>query len=457
MAPDIPPELKCMVLENLYDDKRTLSACSVLAQAWQHPARAVLFRSITLRAGRIPTKPHHLFSRLQVPNYEVFTEILPPLLLNAVHDLDMSGLTLSRWGALDYMGEFDREREVDDDEPQWDDDDQPSEEDILWTTLQLDVILRIIDALPKLKALSLSHFMFKSINVHDIAPVRLKKIALHSFAVRGQDDILKFFDALGADEIVLDVFRPMAVGAGQPGPVYTPPGFALASSFEFLGCHRSLRVLQAMQITPPPLTSLAVHIQTLDELHEVDQVLKSVVPSLTRLFLDMCPAFVVGHGYVVMFGKHSLFCINWPSTQNRIGDTINALKALNLASLNKLTHFELGARIGSPGADTDITLQLIGDILLSMARFVPISHLTLHFDFPLRLLESVIDQFWSALGRSPALFAMKSRGLQRVELAVTHSLDGIQQTISASDRKTIKGIMRLDFPSIIDILNISFL
>lgn len=113
--------------------------------------------------------------------------------------------------------------------------------------------------------------------------------------------------------------------------------------------------------------------------------------------------------------------------------------------------------LGYPGAHADITLHLIKTILLSMALSVPISHLGLHFDFPFSLLESVVTQPWTASGLSQSLLLMKNRGLQHVELAIKRSFDGVKQTISESDRETIKGLFSRNLHSTEYILNILFM
>lgn len=437
MAPDIPPELKCMVLENLHDDKRTLSACSVLAQAWQQPARTILFRSVSLRAEHMPTKPHHHFHRAQVPDYESFLDALPASLLHAVHDLEISGKAFpSTREELEDLEEFYGYDEDDEDEADEQDEFyQPPERDISWTTLELHVLMRIIKVLPRLKNLSLSTIVIKFTSIPNMSLLVLQKISLHDFATRGDGDILRFFDALGADEVTLDVFHILAGDDDDQAvtPVYAPAGLALARSLDIYGGEDALRVLQAVQKKPPPLTSLVVHVQTPDELNELYRLLVSVAPSLSRFYLDTYHAFSVAKPFVDLHG-----------------DILIALMAWNLSFLKCLTHFKLGVRLGYPGAGTQEILLLVTTVLASLPPST--SHITLHFDFPFFLPEFVAGQSWSVLEQG----LRGLQGLQSLQLTITHSLDGDRHEISDNHQEAVEAALRAEFASIKDALTISF-
>lgn len=298
MAPELPVELKYMILDYLRGDKRSISTCSMLSQTWQYPARTLLFHSVSLRVENVPTKPHHRFPRAQVPDYDAFVKTIPSYLRHAVRSLTMSGKALPRArGTLKNLVEFYGY----DDEAGGD----KAEEDMaflieiqesLWTTLRLDVVLRTVQGLPLLQTLSLSDFVLKPTEVSDAPLVALESITLRSVATRGEDDILRLFDALGADEITLDVFS-MYKGGKSPGVVQDPLGLVLTRSLDI--CHGALRLSQAVY-NLAPLTCLTVSIRTTSELKGLKRVLSCVAPNLKRFALNLYDAFRVTSPYASM-------------------------------------------------------------------------------------------------------------------------------------------------------------
>lgn len=290
-----------MVINNLADDKRALSSCSTVCRSWQPTARTLLFRSVRLdaKSDKLPTKPHPEFKGIQLPDFEAFGEYFAssPAILSAVHDLQISGIDLPADRAEFF--ELEEFYPVDSDD-EGDEESGEVEPSTSWTTLDSEVLRRVLRKLPRLKSLTLHSLVFLPTKPTEDHLYPLDSLLLDNAGTRF-GGIFPVFDVVSPIRAKLRCFTLGVVTEPHPLPL----GLETVTELDILGDPTAGSILGALGAlkSPANITSFAIHVRDIFELMMLRKLLPVFGPTLKHLELDLHRAFNAGKPFTTLPGE----------------------------------------------------------------------------------------------------------------------------------------------------------
>ncbi|EKM61330.1 uncharacterized protein PHACADRAFT_168768 [Phanerochaete carnosa HHB-10118-sp] len=277
---DLPAELLHEIFEHLWEDKVSLSSCTLVCKEWSDYSRPALFREITVAPELVPEMPHPEYPELEIPDWTDLARRFDgaPHLAAHVQILHVEGGELPMERSM--LDEFDEvECEVREDGTK-------IAVSLNYCFVDLAALLALAQALPGLTKVTLDTLIVKSVALPHHQPALIETLEMNDVGtVKGETPFIIF--APDANKIWPESFpfEPSVPTCkwtirGEPNGVPIIRGLAASS----LG----------------RLTSLVVDLRDEYDLLALNAAFKSFGPQFKELTLDLWDATWVARPHVVV-------------------------------------------------------------------------------------------------------------------------------------------------------------
>lgn len=284
----VPQELVDAIIDYLWDEKNTLSACSLVSKSWSPRARRLLFRTLQLFSEAIPQKPYEECPNVEVPDWARFISDFTSMYAVAglVENLEVFGTALpAEVEDLDVLDEIFFG---------CDSDGESDPMGVSYVLLPLDTLLSMILPLPNLRRVFLQNLVLKPTPLSlRVEPKGLHSVALERVGMLDGADVLDVFHVLKPEaNVSLDVFWRPTEDNQEPALTRTQRGLT-AAHWRITAYPDIHPILRGLLDTPfiSHVTSMDIGIRELDELLALSELLRAVGLRLKSLKLNLFHAF----------------------------------------------------------------------------------------------------------------------------------------------------------------------
>ena len=414
----VPQELVDAILDCLWDEKNSLSACSLVSKSWSPRARRLLFRTLQLLPASIPQKSHEEHSDFEVPDWARFISDFSamPAVAGLVEILAIFGDALpAEVEDLDYMGEILFGRASDG---------KIDPLGVNYVLLPLETLLSMVLPLSNLRHVLLRDLVLKPTSLLPLGPKILHSVSLERAGMLDGGDILDIFHVFKPEtNVFFDVFWRPTGDSQEPTLTRTQRGLT-AAHWQIKGYPNIHPILRGLLDSPfvTHVTSLDVTIQEPDELLALSELLQAVGSRLKSLKLNLFDAFWESD-LVISLSRMCFGCFALAILQLTMFLSAHLREvwgnAASLASCASLEQLDILFRVGTSGEPFEDIETLLSTLSPSIRKVTIIIHFV-HF-----ALDRVEALPWHIFGSALRNY----RGLEKV--LFTLSGDGASNEVYA--------------------------